>query len=86
MIAPSRELAVQTNENLEFFLRHLRNDPRRNCRVHLKSVLIMGGQDKRQQLQVVRGGVHMAIATPGRLNDLLKQKKMHLMQCTILIL
>eukprot|EP00392_Amoebophrya_sp_AT5.2_P007550 g7565.t1 len=87
MLAPSRELAVQTEENLQFLLQHLHADTscelvRRRRRV--KSCLLMGGMPMGAQLNQLRRGVHLAIATPGRLNGLLTTNKMHLKQCVLL--
>ncbi|CAD7960264.1 unnamed protein product [Amoebophrya sp. A25] len=87
MLAPSRELAVQTNDNLQFLLNHLHED--RDCELYkrnrrIKSALVMGGQPMSAQIREVRRGVHCVIATPGRLNGLLTESKMHLKQCRYL--
>jgi ATP-dependent RNA helicase DDX41 len=100
MLCPSRELAHQTNEILIYFLDalHEENRARRAERRQswkdgtqpfpgeIRSVLVIGGQDKRIQTNAAREGVHMAVGTPGRLNDILNQKRMHLKQCTFLAL
>jgi len=45
-------------------------------------MLCMGGMDKRAQIELVqKQGVHIVVATPGRLRDLLSQKKMNLNIC-----
>lgn len=87
MLAPSRELAVQTEENLVHLLDYLHRD--KNSELYkrgstLRTAMIMGGQPLGQQLQAVQRGVHMVVATPGRLNHLLSQKKIHLQQCKYL--
>lgn len=38
------------------------------------------------QSQNIRHGIHIAIATPGRLNDMLLKKRMSLVQCMFLAL
>lgn len=45
-------------------------------------MLCIGGQDKRQQIDFVKAnGVHIIVATPGRLKDLLQAKKINLKLC-----
>merc|ERR1719231_240441 len=84
IIAPSRELAHQTYEVLEFYTdrlhEHHSNFPK------LKSVLTIGGLSTGNQAQSLRRGVHMVVATPGRLNDLLNKKRMSMCQCRYLVL
>lgn len=82
IIAPSRELAHQTYEVLEFYTdqlaEHHKNFPK------LRSVLTIGGLSTGTQAMSIRKGVHMCVATPGRLNDLLMKKRMSLAQCKYL--
>lgn len=82
IIAPSRELAHQTYEVLEFYTDNLaeyhNNFPK------LRSVLTIGGLSTGNQAVALRKGVHMVVATPGRLNDLLTKKRMSLVQCRYL--
>merc|ERR1719231_1975978 len=84
IIAPSRELAHQTYEVLEFYTdrlhEHHSNFPK------LKSVLTIGGLSTGNQAQSLRRGAHMVVATPGRLNDMLNKKRMSLAQCRYLVL
>ena len=82
IICPSRELARQTHEIAEEFCGPLAEAglPRLRC------MLCIGGVDKREQTDVVRQGVHMVTATPGRLKDLLGGKRMTLDQCKFLCL
>ncbi|TXG69971.1 hypothetical protein EZV62_004906 [Acer yangbiense] len=47
----------------------------------LRALLCIGGVDMRSQLEVVRKGVHIVVATPGRLKDMLVKKKMNLDNC-----
>ncbi|RID54734.1 hypothetical protein BRARA_G02035 [Brassica rapa] len=82
IICPSRELARQTYEVVEQFVGPLVEagyPP-------LKSLLCIGGVDMRSQLDVVKRGVHIVVATPGRLKDLLAKKKMNLDACRYLTL
>jgi ATP-dependent RNA helicase DDX41 len=83
IIAPSRELAHQTFEVLEFYTDQLvehQNFPK------LRSVLTIGGLSTATQAQQLRRGVHMVVATPGRLNDLLTRKRMSMAQCQYLVM
>ncbi|KAF2301427.1 hypothetical protein GH714_024013 [Hevea brasiliensis] len=47
----------------------------------LRPLLCIGGVDMRSQLEVVKKGVHIVVATPGRLKDMLAKKKMNLDNC-----
>mmetsp|Transcript_73306 Transcript_73306/g.158682 ORF Transcript_73306/g.158682 Transcript_73306/m.158682 type:complete len:499 (+) Transcript_73306:1-1497(+) len=82
IVAPSRELAHQTYEVIEFYTdqlaEHHSNFPK------LRSVLTIGGLSTGTQAQAIRKGVHMVVATPGRLNDLLTKKRMTMAQCCYL--
>lgn len=82
VICPSRELARQTFEVVEEFVAVLqeRGYP------ELRPMLCIGGIDMRSQLEVVKRGVHIVIATPGRLKDMLAKKKMNLDNCRYLTL
>eukprot|EP00928_Gymnodinium_smaydae_P061390 TRINITY_DN45478_c0_g1_i1.p1 TRINITY_DN45478_c0_g1~~TRINITY_DN45478_c0_g1_i1.p1 ORF type:complete len:680 (+),score=197.48 TRINITY_DN45478_c0_g1_i1:104-2041(+) len=84
VIAPSRELAHQTYEVLEFYtdqlVEHHPNFPK------LRSVLTIGGLSTGNQVGQIKKGCHMVVATPGRLNDLLTKKRMFLTQCRHLVM
>ncbi|CAN8240540.1 unnamed protein product [Cochlearia groenlandica] len=82
IVCPSRELARQTYEVVEQFVAPLVQagyPP-------LRSLLCIGGIDMRSQLEVVKRGVHIVVATPGRLKDMLAKKKMSLDACRYLTL
>ncbi|XP_047330658.1 DEAD-box ATP-dependent RNA helicase 35 [Impatiens glandulifera] len=82
VICPSRELARQTYEVVEEFL-----IPMRECGYpELRPLLCIGGVDMKSQLDIVKKGVHIVVATPGRLKDLLAKKKMSLDNCRYLTL
>ncbi|ESQ27085.1 hypothetical protein EUTSA_v10018325mg [Eutrema salsugineum] len=82
IVCPSRELARQTYEVVEQFVAPLvaAGYP------PLRSLLCIGGIDMRSQLDVVKRGVHIVVATPGRLKDMLAKKKMSLDACRYLTL
>ncbi|KAF4370450.1 hypothetical protein CsatB_013833 [Cannabis sativa] len=82
IICPSRELARQTYEVVEEFLAPMREAGY----PELRPLLCIGGVDMRSQLDVVKRGVHIVVATPGRLKDMLAKKKMSLDSCRYLTL
>jgi len=84
IIAPSRELAHQTYEVLEFYTDRLAEHHPNFGK--LRSVLTIGGLSTGTQAQAIKRGVHMVVATPGRLNDLLNKKRMSMVQCRYLVL
>lgn len=77
VVCPSRELARQTYEVVEQFLIPLREAGH----PELRPLLCIGGVDMRSQLEIVKKGVHIVVATPGRLKDMLAKKKMNLDNC-----
>ncbi|KAK2655374.1 hypothetical protein Ddye_008426 [Dipteronia dyeriana] len=82
IICPSRELARQTYEVVEQFLKPMREAGYPELRL----LLCIGGVDMRSQLEVIKKGVHIVVATPGRLKDMLAKKKMNLDNCRYLTL
>ena len=65
VIAPTRELVVQIEENVRKYARHL----------HLRIATVYGGVGERPQIQALRSGTEIVIATPGRLLDLMRQRQ-----------
>jgi len=83
ILCPSRELARQTHEVVEFFCNALGS----GGYPQLRSQLIMGGEDRRAQVDPIkRQGVHCIVATPGRLKDLLASKQINLDICKYICL
>jgi len=82
IICPSRELAKQTYDVIEQFLLPLKDAGY----PEIRPLLCIGGVDMRTQLDVLKKGVHIVVATPGRLKDLLAKKKMNLDNCRYLTL
>jgi len=76
VLAPTRELAGQIDDRFRAYGR----------RLGLKSAVIFGGVGQGQQVQALRQGVDILIATPGRLLDLLAQGHVRLDQVSILVL
>ncbi|KAI5660458.1 hypothetical protein M9H77_29251 [Catharanthus roseus] len=82
IICPSRELARQTYEVVEQFLEPMRE----YGYPEIRPLLCIGGVDMKSQLDIVKKGVHIVVATPGRLKDMLAKKKMSLDSCRYLTL
>jgi len=76
IITPTRELAAQIAENVEMYGKHL----------PLKSTVVFGGVKINPQMQRLREGVDILVATPGRLLDLYNQKAVRFNQLEILVL
>ncbi|XP_041371297.1 probable ATP-dependent RNA helicase DDX41 isoform X2 [Gigantopelta aegis] len=80
IICPSRELAKQTFEIITFYSKQLENDGSPALRI----VLCMGGMSVKEQLEIIKRGVHIMVATPGRLMDMLDKKMFNLNVCRYL--
>ena len=61
ILAPTRELAVQIQENLRLYC----------AGTHLAIALVLGGVSKGPQIKALSRGVDVLVATPGRLTDLM---------------
>ncbi|KAG8578918.1 hypothetical protein GDO81_010664 [Engystomops pustulosus] len=82
IICPSRELARQTHSIIEYYCRLLQED---NFPT-LRTALCIGGMSVKEQMETIKQGVHMMVATPGRLMDLLQKKMVSLDICRYLAL
>ncbi|MBI5451957.1 DEAD/DEAH box helicase [Candidatus Gottesmanbacteria bacterium] len=68
IVIPTRELAVQINDELKFFSKSL----------HIYSVLVIGGVSLNRQVYELRGNPQIIISTPGRLKDLVNRRLINL--------
>ena len=64
VVAPTRELVVQIEENVRAYAKH----------VPLRMATVFGGVSERPQIEALRSGVDLVVATPGRLIDLMGQR------------
>jgi ATP-dependent RNA helicase RhlE len=64
VVAPTRELVAQIEENVRAYGKHL----------PLRAATIFGGVSERPQIDALRSGVDLVVATPGRLLDLMGQR------------
>ncbi len=76
VLTPTRELAAQVEEAIRTYGRHL----------GLSSTLIFGGVGINPQIDAMRRGVDILVATPGRLLDHLQQKTVDLSKVEVLVL
>ena len=76
VLAPTRELAVQIHQAARDLGRSLR----------LNHALVLGGVNRGAQIRALSHGVDVLIATPGRLLDLIQDKKVDLRETGYLVL
>ena len=76
ILVPTRELAVQVYESVRTYGKYLL----------LRSAVVYGGVNIDAQIDAVRSGIEILVATPGRLLDHLQQKTLILTKIEILIL
>ena len=63
VVTPTRELAIQIGESFTAYGKH----------TGLRNTVIFGGVKQGKQVNALRGGIDILIATPGRLLDLMNQ-------------
>jgi superfamily II DNA/RNA helicase len=78
LLAPTRELAVQTAEAIRALGAHLTPRP--------KTCLAIGGVSINPQMMELRGGADFVVATPGRLLDLLAHNALDVSTAQVLVL
>ncbi|WP_081897395.1 DEAD/DEAH box helicase [Massilia sp. BSC265] len=76
VLTPTRELAVQVADNVKAYAKH----------TPLRSTVVFGGMDMKGQTTILKGGVEIVIATPGRLLDHIEQKNISLGQVQMLVM
>ncbi len=76
VLVPTRELAAQVQDSIRTYGKHLR----------LTSTTIYGGVGFHPQVQALRRGVDIVVATPGRLLDHIQQRTLDLRNIEILVL
>lgn len=64
IVTPTRELAIQIDENIKEYGKY----------TNIQHAVIFGGVKQGAQVQQLKSGVHILVATPGRLLDLIAQK------------
>lgn len=81
ILCPSRELATQTYENVLQWTAALAKDGKY---AQLNTLLCIGGISMGDQSHVFNMGLHIVVATPGRLIDMLEKKRFTFDQCKYL--
>jgi ATP-dependent RNA helicase RhlE len=76
VLTPTRELAAQVQDNIRLYGQHL----------PLRTGVVFGGVSINPQMQLMRRGVDVLVATPGRLLDLYQQNAIQFQQLEILVL
>ena len=76
ILAPTRELAAQIHESAIQYGKYM----------NIRSAVVFGGVKINPQMQKLRGGVEILIATPGRLMDLFQQRAVRLDEVDTLVL
>lgn len=76
ILTPTRELAIQIQENINAYASY----------TTINSIVIFGGVPQKPQERAIQAGVDIVIATPGRLNDLIKQKVIDISHIEVFIL
>jgi ATP-dependent RNA helicase RhlE len=76
VLTPTRELALQIYESFRTYGKY----------TGLQSCVIFGGVSQVHQVEALKKGVDILVATPGRLNDLINQRLINLQYIKIFIL
>lgn len=76
VLTPTRELAAQVSDSIKTYGKHL----------PLQSMVVFGGVGINPQIKRLESGVDILVATPGRLLDLVNQKKADLSEVMFFVL
>jgi ATP-dependent RNA helicase RhlE len=76
ILTPTRELAIQVEEAVQAYTKH----------VPLRSLVVYGGVNINTQIPILKAGVEILVATPGRLLDHVQNKTLMLNQVNTLVL
>ncbi|MCA1925768.1 MAG: DEAD/DEAH box helicase [Thiobacillus sp.] len=76
ILTPTRELAIQVEESINAYCKH----------VPIRSLVVYGGVNINTQIPVLKTGIEILVATPGRLLDHVQNKTLSLNQVNTLVL
>jgi ATP-dependent RNA helicase RhlE len=76
ILAPTRELAAQIGDSFRVYGRNLK----------VSRAVVFGGVSINKQIEILRGGVDVLVATPGRLVDLIERRAVTLAKVEIFVL
>jgi ATP-dependent RNA helicase DeaD len=77
VLSPTRELCMQITRDIEGFGKFLKG---------FKIVAVYGGAPMDQQIRSLNRGVHVVVATPGRIHDLIRRNRIDLSKVSTLVL
>ncbi len=77
ILSPTRELCVQISRDIENYSRFING---------LKTIAVYGGASMDKQINVLKHGAHVVVATPGRIHDLVRRKRIDLSKIMTLVL
>jgi len=77
IVCPTRELCLQITNDIETFKKHSRN---------IFTEAVYGGASIMMQIRNLKKGVHIVVATPGRLIDLIERKAIDLQKVKYVVL
>ena len=76
ILTPTRELAIQINDSFVSYGKNMK----------LRSTVVFGGVSQKAQVETLRRGIDILVATPGRLGDLYQQGHVNLAKVEIFVL
>ncbi len=76
ILSPTRELAAQIGESFKTYGKYMK----------LSRAVVFGGTSLGKQMEILRGGVDVLVATPGRLVDLIERRAVTLAKVEIFVL
>ena len=76
IVTPTRELAIQIDENIKAYSKH----------TIVKHAVVFGGVKQTRQVEQLQQGIHILVATPGRLLDLIGQGYIDLSTVKVFVL
>ncbi len=77
ILSPTRELCMQITRDLENYGKYIDG---------LRIVAVYGGADISKQISALKHGAHVVVATPGRIFDLVRRKRIDLSGVSTLVL
>lgn len=77
VLCPTRELCLQISRDFVNYSKYLKN---------IQTTAVYGGASIEQQIRELKDGAQIIVATPGRMNDLIRRKKVTLKHIKTLIL
>jgi ATP-dependent RNA helicase DeaD len=77
VLSPTRELCLQIARDLENFSKYIKG---------INIVAVYGGAPIDKQISSLKRGAHIIVATPGRMNDIIRRRKVDLTSLSMLVL